>query len=78
MKLYLRELPDPLMTMALYDEWMSAAHAYVKKLHCYISGHKVGKVRAVKSTTDLNDTECSHWDKIYSLYFILLDFLINN
>ena len=26
LKQYLRELPEPLMTFALYDEWMAAAH----------------------------------------------------
>ena len=26
LKLYLRELPEPLMTFSLYNEWMQAAH----------------------------------------------------
>ena len=26
LKQYLRELPEPLMTHELYDEWMQAAH----------------------------------------------------
>ena len=26
LKQYVRELPEPLMTFKLYDEWMNAAH----------------------------------------------------
>ena len=32
LKLYLRELPEPLMTFELYDEWMRLVDMYVT--HC--------------------------------------------
>ena len=36
LKLYLRELPDPLMTSDLYDEWMQTAHLLVALLPVFV------------------------------------------